>query len=73
MMKVKEMIKMINRDRRKEIWKYEHEPQSIKTIKKILKYIGISLLVAFCLFSMLDPVNWLYVLLGLILVPLWKD
>ena len=64
---------MINRDRRKEIWKYEHESQLIKTIKKVLKYIGIGLLIAFCLFSMLDPANCLYVLLGLVLIPLWKD
>lgn len=64
---------MINRDRRKAIWEYEHEPKATKTARKALKYVGISLLVAFCLFSMLDPANWLYILLSLVLVPLWKD
>lgn len=33
---------------------------------KVLKYIGIGLLVAFCLFSMLDSVNWPYMILALV-------
>ena len=34
---------------------------------KALKYAGIGLLVAFCLFSMLDPVNWPYMILALVI------
>jgi sorbitol-specific phosphotransferase system component IIBC len=34
---------------------------------KVLKYVGIGLLVAFCLFSMLDPVNWPYIILALVI------
>jgi hypothetical protein len=33
---------------------------------KVLKCIGIGLLVGFCLFSMLDPVNWPYMILALV-------
>lgn len=34
---------------------------------KVLKYVGIGLLVAFCLFCMLDPVNWPYMILALVI------
>lgn len=34
---------------------------------EVLKYIGIGLLAAFCLFSMLDPVNWPYMILALVI------
>ena len=33
---------------------------------KVLKYVGIALLVGFCIFCMLDPVNWPYMLLALV-------
>lgn len=33
---------------------------------KVLKYVGIALLIGFCIFCMLDPVNWPYMLLALV-------
>ena len=34
---------------------------------KVLKYAGIGLLVVFCIFCMLDPVNWPYMILALVI------
>lgn len=57
---------MNERNYRKQLYKKEHEPQSIKTTKKVIKWVLITIGVSFCLLCMLNPFYLAFGLLGLV-------
>ena len=57
---------MNERNYRKQLYKKEHEPQSIKTAKKVIKWVLITVGASFCLLCMLNPFYLAFGLLGLV-------
>lgn len=64
---------MINREQRKKNWEYQHRPESLKLLEKVVKYVGIALLIPVIVLSLLNPRNWIFVVAYLIISPIWKD
>lgn len=73
MLLFKEVIIMINRKGRKEIYEHEHRPEWQKTLEKILKYVGIAFLALCVLFALANPKAWIFAIAYLVLSPMWKN
>ncbi len=63
---------MLNREQRKEYMKELHEPKLLKLLRKAVLAAGLALLIPLMVISMLDPRNWIFVILTLIIEPMWR-
>lgn len=63
---------MLNRDQRKQYMKELHEPKIFKILRKAILAGVLALLIPLIVISMLDPRNWIYVVLALVIEPMWR-
>lgn len=64
---------MINREQRKRNYEYQHRPELVKFLEKLAKYVGIAVLVPVVVLSLFNPWTWIFLLVYLIISPMWKD